>query len=57
MDLEQLDAATATLAAVPADKAADPLIVSAKAALDLLLNPVDTSGIATLEKTLAAQPA
>lgn len=53
MGLENLDAATATLAAVPPDKATDPHIISAKAALDLLLNPVDTSAISTLEKTLA----
>ena len=56
MELGQLDVAEATLAAVPADKAADPLIISAKAALDLLLNPVDTSGIATFEKQLADNP-
>jgi putative thioredoxin len=56
MALEQLETATATLAAVPADKASDPHIISAKAALDLLLNPVDTSGISTLEKTLADNP-
>jgi putative thioredoxin len=53
MGLENLDAATATLAAVPPDKATDPHIISAKAALDLLLNPVDTSAISTLEKMLA----
>ena len=56
MELQQLDAAEATLAMVPPDKAVDPLIISARAALDLLLNPVDTSGIATLEKTLADNP-
>lgn len=56
MALEQLEAATATLSAVPADKMTDPHIISAKAALDLLLNPVDTSGISTLEKTLAENP-
>jgi putative thioredoxin len=56
MGLEQLEAASATLAAVPEDKAVDPHIISAKAALDLLLNPVDTSGIATLEKTLTENP-
>ncbi len=57
METDQLEAAAATLAAVPADKAQDPHIISAKAALDLLLNPVDTSGIATLEKALAHNPA
>ena len=56
MELGQLDVAEATLAMVPPDKVNDPLIISAKAALDLLLNPVDTSGIATLEKRLAETP-
>ena len=56
MELGQLDAASATLAAVPAEKQTDPLIVSAKATLDLLLNPVDTSGISTLEKQLVDNP-
>jgi putative thioredoxin len=54
--LETLEAATATLAAVPADKASDPHIISAKAALDLALHPVDTSGIASLEKILGENP-
>ncbi len=57
MAMEQPDAAAVTLASVPADKATDPHIISAKAALDLLLNPVDTSGISALEKTLAENPA
>jgi putative thioredoxin len=56
MALEQLAEAEATLAAVPADKMMDADVVSAKAALDLLLNPVDTSGIAVLEKKLADHP-
>ena len=56
MELQQLDAAQATLAAVPADKQADANVVSAKAALDLLLNPVDTSGIGSLEAALAQNP-
>ena len=56
MELQQLEAAQATLAAVPADKAADANIVRAKAALDLLLNPVDTSGISKLEAAIAANP-
>jgi putative thioredoxin len=53
MELNQLDQAQATLAAVPAEKLKDPLVVSALAALDLLLNPVDTSGIAAIEGKLA----
>jgi putative thioredoxin len=56
MALEQLPEAEATLAAVPPDKLTDANVVSAKAALDLLLNPVDTSGIAVLEKKLADNP-
>jgi putative thioredoxin len=56
MATEQLDAAAQTLAAVPAEKQNDPFVISAKAALDLLLNPVDTSGISTLEKNLADNP-
>ncbi len=56
METEQLEAAAATLAAVPAEKQNDAHIISAKAALDLVLNPVDTSGISTLEKQLADNP-
>ncbi len=56
MAMEQLEAATATLGNVPAEKMQDPHIISAKAALDLLLNPVDTSGIGKLEKQLADNP-
>jgi putative thioredoxin len=56
MALEQLPEAEATLAAVPPDKLADAHVVSARAALDLLLNPVDTSGIAVLEKKLLENP-
>lgn len=56
IELEQLDAATATLLAVPADKQQDANIVSAKAALDLALNPVDTSEITRLEAILAQTP-
>lgn len=51
-----LEAASATLAAVPAEKLSDPLLVSARAALELLLNPVDTSGVAKLEAAIAANP-
>lgn len=51
-----LDAALATLAAVPADKANHDEIVSAKAALELLINPVDTSEVAKLEEALTGNP-
>ncbi len=56
MESGQLEAAEATLAAVPPDKLADPMIVSAKASLDLLLNPVDTSGMGKLESAIASNP-
>ena len=56
MALQHLDAAQATLTACPPDKQLDSNIVSAKAALDLLLHPVDTSGIAKLEATITSNP-
>jgi len=56
MELNLLSEAGATLAACPADKATSPDIISAKAALDLLLNPVDTSALGKLEQALAANP-
>jgi putative thioredoxin len=55
--LGDTEAAAQALAQVPAAKAGDPAVVSAKAALDLALNPVDTSGVAKLEAALAANPA
>ncbi len=56
MGLNLLDEATATLAAVPSDKLADAHVVSAKAALDLAINPVDTSELTKLEAAIAANP-
>jgi putative thioredoxin len=56
MELQQLEAAAATLAACPADKQSDANIISAKAALDLLLNPVDTSAVGKLEAAITANP-
>jgi putative thioredoxin len=56
IELGQLDEAQATLAAVPPDKMTDAHVVSARAALDLALNPVDTSGVATLEAKLKENP-
>ncbi len=56
MELLQLEVAAATLAACPADKQSDANIVSAKAALDLLLNPVDTSAVGKLEAAITADP-
>jgi putative thioredoxin len=54
--MEQLDLAQETLKLVPGDKLADPHVVSAKAALELALNPVDTSGIGKFEDAIAKNP-
>ena len=52
-----LDGATVTLALVPAPKANDVDVLGAKAALDLALNPVDVSEIATLQRQVEGAPA
>jgi putative thioredoxin len=51
-----LDQAKATLALVPPAKASDAEIRSAAAALELALNPVDQSEIASLAKKVEADP-
>ena len=56
MELGQLETAVSTLSAVPADKLQDANIISAKAALDLALNPVDTSELDRLETLVAQTP-
>ena len=56
IDLGYLDLATATLAAVPEGKQLDAHIVSAKAALDLALNPVDTSEVTRLQALVEKDP-
>jgi putative thioredoxin len=56
MALGFLEAATATLNTVPDDKLPDAHIVSAKAALDLALNPVDTSAATKLEAAINNNP-
>jgi putative thioredoxin len=56
MALNLLEEAASTLASLPLDKATDAHIVSAKAALDLALNPVDTSALTKLEAAIAANP-
>lgn len=56
MELGSLPEAEATLASVPADKTGDPLVVSAKASLELLLNPVDTSAMGGLERRIVENP-
>jgi putative thioredoxin len=56
ISLERLEDAAATLASVPPDKVTDAHVVSAKAALDLALNPVDTSELSKLQAAIAANP-
>lgn len=56
IELGQLELATATLADVPLDKLQDPNVISAKATLDLALNPVDTSELTRLEAAIARTP-
>jgi putative thioredoxin len=51
-----LDNAQATLALVPPAKAGDPEVLSAKAALELALNPVDVSEIGTLKSQIEKNP-
>jgi putative thioredoxin len=56
MGVGDLVAAEATLALVPAEKAGHDEVLSAKAALALLMNPVETSEVAKLAEALAANP-
>lgn len=51
-----LEEAADTLANVPDNKLTDAHIMSAKAALDLALNPVDTSELAKFEAAIASSP-
>ncbi len=57
LELQRTEEAQSTLLMVPPEKANDPHVVSAQAALDLALNPVDTSGAAKLEAELVKNPA
>jgi len=56
IEMGDLENAKATLALVPPAKAKDPAVLSANAALELALNPVDTSGAAALEARLGKNP-
>jgi putative thioredoxin len=56
LELQRTEDAQNTLLMVPPEKASDPHVVSAQAALDLALNPVDTSGVGKLEAELAKNP-
>ena len=51
-----LDNAQATLALVPPNKASDADVISARAALDLELNPVDLSGAGVLKTAISQNP-
>jgi putative thioredoxin len=51
-----LENAKATLALVPPAKAGDPEVLSARAALDMALNPVDVSEIGTLRSQIERNP-
>ena len=51
-----LENAAATLALVPPAKATDAEVLSVKAALELALNPVDTSGAKTLTDAIGKNP-
>jgi putative thioredoxin len=57
IEVGDLQNAQATLALVPPSKASDPAILSARAALDLALNPVDTSEVAVLQQEVERDPA
>ena len=56
MAVGDLENAQATLALVPPAKASDPEVLSAKAALDMALNPVDVSEIGTLKAQIEKNP-
>ena len=56
MELQLLPDAQATLAACPPEMASTADMISAKAALELLLHPVDTTGIGKLEAAIASNP-
>lgn len=56
IELGDLKGASATLATVPADKATNPDVVSAAAALELALHPVDTSVLDQLQKNVTITP-
>ena len=56
IELGDLDGATATLSSVPADKKSNADVVSAAAALDLALHPVDSNALEQLQMSVAASP-
>jgi putative thioredoxin len=56
IELGDLEGATATLGQVPSDKKINVDVISAMAALELALHPVDTNLLTELQKAVAAAP-
>jgi putative thioredoxin len=56
IELGDLEGASATLGSVPAEKKSNADVVSATAALDLALHPVDSGAMEQLQKSVAAAP-
>jgi len=56
IELKELEAAQETVSKIPTDKQNNAEIISAKAALNLALNPVDESRLGILEKKVAESP-
>jgi putative thioredoxin len=56
IELGDLEGATATLGQVPPDKRTNADVISAMAALELALHPVDTNMLTELQKAVAAAP-
>ena len=54
--LADLESATATLSSIPPDKSSHPAVISAKAALDIALHPVETSVLDQLINDVATAP-
>jgi putative thioredoxin len=56
IELGDLVAAVETEAAIPPDKSGDANIISARAALELALHPVDTSNLGLIERQVMEKP-
>ncbi len=56
VEMGDLENATTVLESIPADKRTVPSVISAAAALDIALHPVDTSVLDQLQKEVAASP-
>ena len=56
LEVGDLDGAQKTLALVPPAKGDDPEVVSVRASLEMALNPVDVSGVSTLQSQIEKNP-